>query len=210
MNIPLLVSERSACVPSTPRVLREAPIRPIGARVRMEAAYGRAHCCAEGYNRAGRDTSNFAACVRFPSGASRTAKRALRLATVLAALCLPTTAASMQGPFLSTGSAPSSPTSSVRDLRLLAVESPSHRAVQGAQHPSSLQHSRRTEKCTGLRRAVSFRSGLSSADDRTVDLIPVVRSSGRRQDWEYRARGDPDSRIYTRLQTGLYQSEIDW
>ena len=146
---------------------------------------------------AGRDTANCASGNR----TWRPSVRAMRKATcLLAAFCLPSTAANTQSILPCTSFPSSSPTSSARDLRVLEDSR--------AQQVASLKQ--KTGKTTGLRRALSYRSGLSSAGDGDGDLIPEARSGGRRQDWEYRARGDPNSRVYTRLQTGLYQSEIDW
>ena len=65
-----------------------------------------------------------------------------------------------------------------------------------------------TRSSVGLRRTTSYRAGLSCAEEvggsveSKLDLqSPQPR---RREDWEYRARGDPSSKVFTRLQTGLY------
>ena len=56
-----------------------------------------------------------------------------------------------------------------------------------------------------IARTVSYRSGLSDAgavDDGAARLAVPARTM--RADSEYRARGDPTSEVFTRLQTGLY------
>jgi hypothetical protein len=139
-------------------------------------------------------------------------RRTLWLAAgLLAALSVPSAsaAASPHGPLsrTSSGSAPSSPAGSARDVRLLegpvfphAMETRREAAARQARQPMGLR--RATSYCAHL-------SEVSSAED-------VVHGSGNamhvtpRENWEYRARGDPNSKLYTRLQTGLYQSEIEW
>lgn len=57
----------------------------------------------------------------------------------------------------------------------------------------------------GIARTVSYRSGLSDAgavEDGAARLAVPARTT--RADSEYRARGDPTSEVFTRLQTGLY------
>ena len=59
----------------------------------------------------------------------------------------------------------------------------------------------------GLRRTVSYNSDLSAAQQsaaRTSGGRKTEPTTRRRTDDEYRAAGDPNSLVFTRLQTGLY------
>jgi hypothetical protein len=58
-----------------------------------------------------------------------------------------------------------------------------------------------------LRRTASYRSGLWAAGEVSVrdgSARLVVTAARPRKDFEYRAKGDPKSEVFTQLQTGLF------
>ena len=57
-----------------------------------------------------------------------------------------------------------------------------------------------------LRRTISFRSGLVHASGAPYGeaALPEQQMSLPREDFEYRAKGDPNSQVFTLLQTGIY------
>jgi len=67
-----------------------------------------------------------------------------------------------------------------------------------------------TGSAPGLRRAVSYRSGLASVVDKAAgaetDLMQSLPAAPRalREDCDYHAKGDYRSEVFTRLQTSLY------
>jgi hypothetical protein len=109
-----------------------------------------------------------------------------------------------------------SPAGSMQDVRqsgrLLPGQGSLRQAVDAVQRQRGCGHLRRCETAPGLRRATSYRTdlaGLSSAyaeghEEFLALSVPSVPRA-RREDHEYRAPGDPNNKIYTRLKVGLYR-----
>jgi len=113
-------------------------------------------------------------------------------------------------PLFSPAGTPSCSSKDFRQGRLVG-EGALFRAAQTARQARRITGAiTRTGSAPGLRRAVSYRSGLASVVDKAAgaetDLMQSLPAAPRalREDCDYHAKGDYRSEVFTRLQTSLY------
>lgn len=170
----------------------------------------RAACCYGGPAREG-------ACRRIRPSAGKRKLTMLVLAVV--ALCIQTgvegsgpgarAAHRMQSGHIphSTPSPISSPAASGMDLTQAEL-----RGTVSIKFAAPAQRQARSGPAKGLRRAASYRTGLSAAGEVSVTDLSLGDGSARlvvtaarpRKDFEYRAKGDPKSEVFTQLQIGMF------